>query len=34
MTDAKCGKVGNDRRSLGESKVAIELQAIGRERDG
>ena len=34
MTDAECGKVGNDRRSLSKSKIAIELQAIGRERDG
>src|ERR1700675_5087125 len=33
MTDAECGKVGNDRRRLGESKVAIKLQAIGRTRD-
>ena len=34
MTDAECGKVGNDRRRLGESKVAIVREEIGRERDG
>ena len=33
MTDAECGKVGNYRHRLGESKVAVELQAIGGERD-
>ena len=33
MTYAEGGKVGNDRRSLSESKFAIELQALGRERD-
>ena len=34
MTDAKRGKVRNDRGSLRESKLPIELQAIGRERIG
>ena len=33
MTDAERGEVGNDRRGLRESKVAIELQTIRRERD-
>src|ERR1700722_2115943 len=33
MTDAKLGKVGHDRGSLREREVAIELQAISRERE-
>ena len=33
VTDAKCGKIGNNFGRLSKPEVAIELQAIGRERD-
>jgi len=32
MANTESGKVGNERRRLGESEIAIELQAIGCER--
>jgi hypothetical protein len=34
MTDTERGKVGNDRSRLNKGKIAIELQAIRRTRDG
>jgi len=34
MTDAERGKIRNDIGRLDEGKIAIELQAISRTRDG